>query len=90
MSLVTPDFGLLFWMTVIFAIVFFLLAKFGFPMITGMVNKRTDYIGKSLADAREAQRQLRDLAYVHIEDVDRQIIVLTHADSRQVHHLQST
>ena len=62
MSLVTPDFGLLFWMTVIFAIVFFLLAKFGFPMITGMVNKRTDYIGKSLADAREAQRQLRDLA----------------------------
>ncbi|MBP5323620.1 MAG: F0F1 ATP synthase subunit B [Bacteroidaceae bacterium] len=62
MSLVTPDFGLLFWMTVIFAIVFFLLAKFGFPMITGMVNKRSDYIGKSLADAREAQRQLQDLA----------------------------
>lgn len=62
MSLVTPDFGLLFWMTVIFGIVFFLLAKFGFPMITGMVNKRTDYIGKSLADAREAQRQLQDLA----------------------------
>ena len=49
-------------MTVIFAIVFFLLAKFGFPMITGMVNKRSDYIGKSLADAREAQRQLQDLA----------------------------
>ena len=30
MSLITPEFGLLFWMTVIFAIVFFLLAKFGF------------------------------------------------------------
>ena len=40
MSLVTPDFGLLFWMVVIFGIVFFLLAKFGFPIITGMVEGR--------------------------------------------------
>ena len=42
MSLVTPDFGLLFWMTLIFAIVFFVLAKWGFPAITGMVDKRSD------------------------------------------------
>ena len=44
MSLITPDFGLLFWMTLIFAIVFFILAKFGFPMITGMVKKRSESI----------------------------------------------
>lgn len=62
MSLITPDFGLLVWMTVIFAIVFFLLAKFGFPVITGMVNKRSDYIGKSLASAREAEQRLQHLA----------------------------
>lgn len=62
MSLITPDFGLLVWMTVIFAIVFFLLAKFGFPAITGMVNKRSDYIGKSLESAREAERKLQSLA----------------------------
>ena len=41
MSLVTPDFGLLFWMVVIFGLVFFLLAKFGFPVITDMVDKRS-------------------------------------------------
>lgn len=58
MSLITPDFGLLFWMTIIFVAVFFLLAKFGFPIITGMVAKRTDYINESLAKAREAQEKL--------------------------------
>lgn len=69
MSLVTPDFGLLVWMTVIFAILFFILAKFGFPIITRMVDKRSDYIGKSLSDAREAQQQLATLA-----DEQRQMI----------------
>ena len=62
MSLITPDFGLLFWMTVIFAIVFFILAKFGFPLITGMVKKRSDSIEQSLRDAEEARKALKDLA----------------------------
>ena len=62
MSLITPDFGLLFWMTLIFAIVFFILAKFGFPMITGMVKKRSDSIEQSLRDAEEARRALKELA----------------------------
>ena len=53
MSLVTPDLGLLFWMVVIFGIVFFLLAKFGFPIITGMVDERNAKIEKSLKDADE-------------------------------------
>lgn len=62
MSLITPDFGLLFWMTLIFAIVFFLLAKFGFPLITGMVKKRSDSIEQSLRDAEEARKTLKELA----------------------------
>ena len=62
MSLITPDFGLLFWMTLIFAIVFFVLAKFGFPLITGMVKKRSDHIEQSLRDAEEAQKALKQLA----------------------------
>ena len=70
MSLVTPDFGLLVWMTVIFAIVFFLLAKFGFPVITGMVDKRSNYIGKSLESAREAEKKLSQLATEQQELID--------------------
>lgn len=62
MSLITPDFGLLFWMTLIFAIVFFILAKFGFPLITGMVKKRSDSIEQSLREAEEARRTLKELA----------------------------
>lgn len=58
MNLVTPDFGLLFWMVVIFGLVFFLLAKFGFPMITYMVDKRNAKIAQSLKDADEIQARM--------------------------------
>ena len=61
MSLVTPDFGLLFWMTLIFAIVFFVLAKWGFPAITGMVEKRADRINESISKAEEAEKLLSEM-----------------------------
>ena len=61
MSLITPDFGLLFWMTVIFAVVFFILAKFGFPVITGMVEKRSDRIEESLRKADEAEKAIAEM-----------------------------
>jgi F-type H+-transporting ATPase subunit b len=56
MSLLTPSFGLLFWMVISFAIVFGVLAKFGFPVITKAVNERRDYIRQSLDKADEANR----------------------------------
>lgn len=62
MSLVTPDFGLLVWMTLIFAIVLFILAKFGFPAITSMVDKRAAKIEKALKDAEQAEKQLSSLS----------------------------
>ena len=62
MSLITPDFGLIFWMVIIFGAVFFILAKFGFPVITRMVEKRNDHIAGSLRAAEEAQKKLAGLA----------------------------
>ena len=62
MSLITPDFGLLFWMVVIFGAVFFLLAKFGFPVITKAVQRRSDHIADSLQAARKAEEQLSNMA----------------------------
>ena len=56
-----PDSGLLFWMTVIFGLVLFILAKFGFPMITGMVEKRNKRISDSLEAARIAEEALANL-----------------------------
>ena len=61
MDLMIPDSGLLFWMTIIFAIVFFVLAKFGFPIITGMVEKRSKRINDSLEAARIAEEALANL-----------------------------
>ena len=62
MNLMLPDSGLLFWMTIIFGIVFFILAKFGFPVITGMVEKRTKRIDDAIGAAREAESRLMGLA----------------------------
>lgn len=62
MSLITPDFGLLFWMVVIFGAVFFLLAKFGFPVITNAVRKRSEHIAESLRAAEQARLSLENLA----------------------------
>lgn len=62
MNLMLPDSGLIFWMTIIFAIVFFILAKFGFPIITGMVDRRTKRIDDAIAAARQAEEALAGLA----------------------------
>lgn len=45
-------------MVLIFAVVFFLLAKFGFPVITGMLEKRKEYIDSSLRLAKEADAKM--------------------------------
>lgn len=61
MDLMLPDSGLLFWMTVIFALLVFILAKFGFPVITGMVDKRNKRIKDSLEAARIAEEAIARL-----------------------------
>lgn len=61
MSLLLPDTGLLFWMTLSFGIVFFILVKYGFPMITRQIEKRNNYIDESLEAARRAEEKLATL-----------------------------
>jgi len=61
MSLLTPDFGLIFWMLLCFLIVLFILGKFAWPVIIGMVNKRGEYIEDSLKAAHEANEKLKSL-----------------------------
>lgn len=61
MNLLSPDPGLLFWMVLSFAIVFVLLAKFGFPVIVGAINKRKEFIEQSLLSAKEANERLASI-----------------------------
>ena len=79
MDLMIPDSGLLFWMTIIFAIVFFVLAKFGFPIITGMVEKRN----KRIADSLEAARIAED-AIAHLTEEQERIISETRASQAKL------
>ena len=58
MSLLVPDSGLLFWMLISFGVVFFILAKFAFPVITKSVEERKNYVETSLNDARVAKETL--------------------------------
>ena len=60
-AILTPALGLLFWMLLAFLVVFFVLAKFGFPAIINMVDERNKYIDESLLKAREAQERLANI-----------------------------
>lgn len=61
MSLITPDFGLFFWMAVVFLFVLGILWKWGFPVIVNMVNERKAFIDGSLQKAQEATEKLANI-----------------------------
>ncbi|MDR1737895.1 MAG: F0F1 ATP synthase subunit B [Candidatus Symbiothrix sp.] len=61
MDLLKPDLGLLFWMLLSFGIVFFVLAKYGFPVIVKMVDERKAYIDQSLESAKQANERLANI-----------------------------
>lgn len=58
MSILTPELGLVFWMLLTFGIVFFVLAKFGFPTIVKSIEKRKDFITKSIEDAKKTEEKM--------------------------------
>jgi len=60
-SILTPDLGLLFWMLIAFLVVFFVLAKYGFPAIINMTEGRKQYIDESLKKAHEASLRLENI-----------------------------
>ena len=64
MELFLPESGLMIWMLIGFLIVLFILAKVGWPMIMGSVNKRNQFIDDSLEAAKE-----KAIAESHAEQV---------------------
>jgi F-type H+-transporting ATPase subunit b len=61
MSLLLPDAGLLFWMLLAFGVVFFVLYKYGFPVITSMIDARKQYIDEALKGAKEANERIANV-----------------------------
>ena len=61
MDLLSPSTGLLFWMSLTFFVVLFILWKFGFPVITSMVSERKAFIDESLRKAHDANERLANI-----------------------------
>lgn len=61
MSLVTPEFGLIFWQTVTFLIILFLLSKFAWKPIMSGLKEREDSIEEALSAANKAKQEMQNL-----------------------------
>jgi F-type H+-transporting ATPase subunit b len=61
MQLINPGLGLVFWMTVAFLIVLFILGKFAWPAILKGLKEREQSIQEALDAAKEAQEQMKRL-----------------------------
>ncbi|MBD5284045.1 MAG: F0F1 ATP synthase subunit B [Bacteroides sp.] len=71
MELFTPDFGLVFWMFLAFIILFFVLAKWGWPVIIKNMESRANTIDNGVEYARQAKEQLdnaREQAQKYVEE----------------------
>ena len=61
MELVKPGLGLIFWMTITFSIVLFILSKFAWKPILNAIREREDSINSALNAAEEARVQMSAL-----------------------------
>lgn len=61
MGLVTPGIGLVFWTTLSFLIVLFLLKKFAWKPILQTLKERDDSIDQALRSAEEAKKEIEKL-----------------------------
>ncbi len=61
MELITPAIGLIFWTTLTFGILFFLLKKMAWKPILGAVNEREESIKNALIEADKARQEMQDL-----------------------------
>lgn len=63
MELVTPQIGLIFWMTISFGILLLILGKFVWPPVLRALNERETAIEQSLHQAEQARREMETLQF---------------------------
>ena len=61
MELIKPEIGLIFWMTISFLLVLFILGKYAWPMILKAVKEREESIANALDSARKAKEEMAAL-----------------------------
>ncbi len=61
MELIKPGFGLIFWMTISFLLVLFILGKYAWPLILKALKEREESIANALNAARKAKAEMAAL-----------------------------
>jgi len=61
MELIQPGLGLIFWMTLSFALVLFLLGKYAWKPIMKMLKEREEAIDNALHEADKAREEMKSL-----------------------------
>lgn len=61
MELIKPEIGLIFWMSISFLVVLFILGKFAWPMILKALKEREESIANALNSARKAKEEMAAL-----------------------------
>ena len=61
MDLVTPEIGLIFWTTISFICLVFILGKFAWKPILNALNEREEGIKNALSEADKARQEMADL-----------------------------
>lgn len=67
MELINPGIGLIFWMTLSFGIVLFILAKFAWKPILKSLHEREDTIDQALNEANQAREEMKELKFSNEE-----------------------
>ncbi len=81
MELFMPEAGLIFWMFVVFVVLFAILAKFAWPVVTKMVDERAALIDNGVEYAQNAKASL--------EESEKQArAILAEANRQQIEILQ--
>lgn len=61
MDLITPEYGLFFWQTIVFLILIFLMARFAWKPVLNGLRQREETINDSLASAENARKEMQNL-----------------------------
>ena len=83
LSIFTPEFGLVFWMLVVFLVLVLLLGKFAWPTIIESIEERASFIDQGVVYTQEAAKD-REQAKVDVK------IMMTDARNQQLDILQQT
>ncbi len=79
MGLITPDYGLLFWMLLSFSVLMYILKKFAWKTIIQSIKNREDLIAKSLRDAEYARNEV-----AQIEERQAKVIAKAQSDRDEI------